>query len=267
MQNHKTSACWSSFAIDRYLLGLISKEEVQRFKTHLEACDRCRHQIELKEAHISQYRSEGVEKKILGRLKEVREQPSLQDLFIALLKSIVRLEVLIPVGSVAMIIGFVFVFQMRFLEKGRNDNLNVDLIKGAPAIDYVVVREGKPMDRESIALYRAGDRLQFYYSSPKNMFLMVFSVDEVMTVFWYYPSGKGESIPIHKGNRVGLKWSIELDKSVLSERVFAIFSDTPFEPEAVLAWIETAKRSKLSLGQLKFRDTVEVQSFWLRRHN
>jgi hypothetical protein len=113
--------------------------------------------------------------------------------------------------------------------------------KGTAHVEYYVkrgshVHRGAPPER-----LRAGDQLRFTYSSDRARFFALLDVDS-RGARVYYPSGT-RAVALAAGSAVPLDFGIELDDSLGSERVYAVFCPEPFELEPLRA--ELARSGEL----------------------
>ncbi|MDB5102657.1 MAG: hypothetical protein JWP91_346 [Fibrobacteres bacterium] len=107
--------------------------------------------------------------------------------------------------------------------------------------------------------FRAGDRLQPLYSSAREGFIALFSIDEVGTVT-SYSEGPGHASPPAQGRT--LPYAVELDGSSGGELFIAIRTDVPadrrkVESELRSAWEANGRKlegMRPSLGRAGFTD-------------
>lgn len=127
--------------------------------------------------------------------------------------------------------------------------------KGAAHVAYYVKR-GAHVHRGALREpLRAGDQLRFTYSSDRARFFALLDVDS-RGARVYYPSGT-RAIALAAGSAVPLDFGIELDDSVGSERVYAVFCPEPFELEPLRA--ELARSGELRAPSGCQIDITEIE--------
>jgi hypothetical protein len=118
--------------------------------------------------------------------------------------------------------------------------LTQERVKGPLVLEAFCKRGERTFPVASGDAFQAGDRLRFAYSKPASGYLMIFGVDDGRAVFPYYPDGKLGGLPVQPGARVMLPDSIELDDHRGKERIFALWSDRPFEGDRVKRALDEA---------------------------
>jgi hypothetical protein len=97
--------------------------------------------------------------------------------------------------------------------------------KGADAdLGFYVLRDGQVYPGDPDATFRAGDRIQFTYRSPRDhLVLLSVDGDGVLTVF--YPEAGERGVPVVPGDRHVLEDSILLDDAPGPEVFLGFFGD------------------------------------------
>jgi hypothetical protein len=111
--------------------------------------------------------------------------------------------------------------------------------KGTFVLDVVAKRGDVIYPIGDGAEARPGDRLRFAYTLPTEGHLLLFSIDDRGRVSPYYRDDRLASIDVRAGAGVLLPGSIELDDHHGWERIFAIVSPRPLDPEVVRKAVES----------------------------
>lgn len=101
--------------------------------------------------------------------------------------------------------------------------------KGGPRLGLFIKRGARVTPGQSGARVRPGDRVRFTYSSSRPRYFGLLNLD-ARRASVYYPSG-GEAARVAAGSAIPLDFSVELDDTLGSERVFGVFCDAPFALE------------------------------------
>jgi hypothetical protein len=111
-------------------------------------------------------------------------------------------------------------------------------------LDVYVLRQGA--ERAELAtsggVFHAGDRLQFLVRPGSRRYLQLFSLDAAGHLSPFYPEGNAASIHLGGGAEQLLSGSIRLDDYVGLERIFALYSDEPIDPEEIEAAVAALMR-------------------------
>ncbi|HMI92033.1 MAG TPA: DUF4384 domain-containing protein [Polyangiales bacterium] len=108
---------------------------------------------------------------------------------------------------------------------------------GGPTLGFYVLHDGvvRPgIDGERV---QPGDRLEFAYSSVRDAYLAVVSVDAARKTSAYYAQD-GHAVGVSAASRAVLDRSTELDGTLSPERVYALLCDQAIAVEPVLRALE-----------------------------
>lgn len=111
-------------------------------------------------------------------------------------------------------------------------------VKGSVVLTVFRQRGDAPVEQlENGATVRPGDHVRFSITAPADGFVAVISRDGAGKVSTYHPFGSAQAAP-HKAKEPLLQSAIALDDVRGKERVWAVFSEKPFELAPLLQQIE-----------------------------
>ncbi|MBM4777721.1 MAG: DUF4384 domain-containing protein [Archangiaceae bacterium] len=111
-------------------------------------------------------------------------------------------------------------------------------VKGSVVLTVFRQRGDDPVERlENGATVRPGDHVRFSITAPADGFVAVISRDGAGKVSTYHPFGSQQAAP-YKAKEPLLQSAIALDDVRGKERVWAVFSEKPFELAPLLRQIE-----------------------------
>ena len=115
------------------------------------------------------------------------------------------------------------------------------------------------LDRENINSLR-GDRVQVFYSSDREQYVSLLSIDETGVVSFYHPDQSSEncSVLTRRGEGIAFEGSILFDIVSGNELVVAVFSESPLKTEDVKRWMAANYASDSDLQSLSKK--IEVKS-------
>lgn len=117
-------------------------------------------------------------------------------------------------------------------------------VKGSVVLTVFRQRGDDPVERlENGATVRPGDHVRFSITAPTDGFVAVISRDGAGKVSTYHPFGSQQAAP-HKAKEPLLQSAIALDDVRGRERVWAVFSEKPFEIAPLVQQIERGEEPK-----------------------
>jgi hypothetical protein len=126
-----------------------------------------------------------------------------------------------------------------FFALPRDDDGAPIRLKGSDTLLVYCKRGNEVIQVLDGAILHPGDKIRFVHRSSRP-YLMVVNAEERGEVQPFYPFPAGDSVRIPTGVRAELPGSIELDESVGTERVVAVFSERPLSFAEVRAAVEHA---------------------------
>ena len=117
-------------------------------------------------------------------------------------------------------------------------------VKGSVVLTVFRQRGDAPAEQlENGATVRPGDHVRFSITAPADGFVAVISRDGAGKVSTYHPFGSPQAAP-HKAKEPLLQSAIALDDVRGKERVWAVFSEKPFELAPLLQQLERGEEPK-----------------------
>jgi anti-sigma factor RsiW len=115
-----------------------------------------------------------------------------------------------------------------------------------PHIGFFVKRGERVSRGQSGQAVQPGDLLRFTYSSDRPRYLALFNRDRHGASV-YYPAG-ASAAQVAPGSGIALGFSVELDDSLGSERIYAVFCPEPFALEPLRAELARAAALQAPAG-------------------
>lgn len=207
----------STLLLDSLELGAPDPAARQRAETHLASCDRCR----ALRASAAEART-----RFTAHQAPILEQ---------------RLQHPRPRWPLLLIPAAAALLVMVVVPRPTRTTVEDDgalIAKGQLSLAGFVARGDEVFPLSPGAVLKPGDRVRFVVdgvNASKPVYALVASVDGVGAVSVYFPFGADRSGVVEGGPRVELPGSVVLDAAPGPERVFAVFSETPFSAESVRA--------------------------------
>lgn len=154
----------------------------------------------------------------------------------------------IPVAAALLLSVTILPVVMKNM-RGESDLVR---FKGANSIRYIYEKEGKVLQGTSADRFGDGDIIQILYSSVKEQFMTLVSIDVKGTISFYHPDAARDTCSIAVAAGAGLTWpsSIEFDASEGYELICALFTETPLAQSQVQNWLTQAFTEQSNLSQL-----------------
>lgn len=241
----------SSETIDLLLLSALSADEADHARQHLEACGACKQRWQ--ELNDDKQRFEQFVFARTLPAVEARVAAERQGFFERF-----KLKFLIPLVGVAAALGVVAV-------SGPGTQTEDDLyvgVKGAqPSLEVYAQRgEGGSFAVGSGAELQPNDKIRFVVNPAGSRYVMIASHDGAGVFSVYAPFGSDVSQPVADAKtRLELPGAVELDETLGTERVVAVFSDEPLTASQVEAALKSdAKNPSLKGARFVAREFRKV---------
>jgi hypothetical protein len=219
----------SSETIDLLLLSALAATEANDAKHHLDGCESCR----------ARWRELNEDKQRFEQFVFARTLPKVEARVLAERQGFFarfKFKLLLPAFAVAAAAaGVVFVAGPG---TQTEDDAYVGIKGGAPSFEVVAMRgtAGGPFPVKDGVELQPNDRIRFLVNPAGARYLMVASTDGAGVFSVYHPFGAAQSQPLAEvKNKVELPGAVELDGTLGSERVVAVFSEEPLKAEDVEA--------------------------------
>ncbi len=246
--------CLSDLVIDEALSGELPIQARSEIERHLAECTRCRNRWDDIEKERAQFLSntpsfETLAAKVAHAAKPRKKTwntPWLAGLGAAAAAAVVFMLVRQPSQPIAL-------EETKPAAQSNKQQTITTRSKGGPHIGFFIKRGNTINQGRSGAIVHPGDRLRFTYSSDTPRYLALFNLDAKRASV-YFPSGP-HAERVAAGRDIALDFSVELDEYIGSERVFAVFCDTPFPIEPVRRALannrEMTKRSDCTVDTIQ----------------
>ncbi|PZR18486.1 MAG: hypothetical protein DI536_00980 [Archangium gephyra] len=227
----------SSETIDLLLLSALSADDANAARHHLDGCGECKQRWQ--ELNEDKQRFEQfVFARTLPKV-EARVAAERQGFFERF-----KLKFLIPVVGVAAALGVVAV-------SGPGTQTEDDLyvgIKGQPTLEVYAQRgNGGAFAVGGDTPLQPNDKIRFVVNPAGSKYVMVASHDGAGVFSVYAPFNANSSQPVEAKTKLELPGAVELDDTLGTERVVAVFSDEPL----TAAQVEAALKSDAKNPSLK----------------
>lgn len=242
--------CLSDLLIDEAISGDLSIQAQGEIERHITECNRCRNRWNDIERERAAFLSNApnfealAEKVVRAEKQRAKNRTASWLTGLAAATAAVVLFVLArqPIQPIAT----------EQTDRGAmiNDNRATETrSKGSPHVGFYIKHGVTISEGRSGAVVYPGDQLRFTYSSDTPRYLALFNLD-AKRISVYFPSDK-QAKRVVAGLEVALDFSVELDETIGSERVFAVFCDTPFPIESVRQTLTNS------------RETTELPGCWI----
>lgn len=247
------AGCPSDYGLDLYRLE--GEPEDHPLRRHLESCVRCRERMSaaqgLSEEFLEQVYPETVNE-VADRLAGAQVVPLRP-------RAVHKTAWAAAAAAIALVISGIGLWHGAGGEAGEDPS-------------YIGAKGGlglKISCRRADAVFRVhsddalipGDQLRFEVSLPRAGYLMIVSVEADGRVNLYHPASSNAAAPV-EARAYLLPGSVILDQSEHAERIFALFSEAPFNYMAVRRAITAAWGAGADLESL-VRLPVEAEQFSL----
>jgi hypothetical protein len=232
-QSQGPSDCPGRFNLVRYRANDCEPEEAERIRLHIEQCESCRVMLADLNRRQEEFLKTFPMKEFVAGVKELYEKKLQRRRRLIL--------TLVPCAAVLLLVVGAFLLWPR----GQEEKGGTRTKGGPPELAFFLQKGDQAVPGKDGDTLKAGDRIQFVYTTGEHRYLFLVSIDEAGNVANYNPGDSASSIRIQPGIKKPIEGSIILDESPNSERVFAIFSNEP------LTFDEVSKAAKRAFEDLK----------------
>jgi hypothetical protein len=220
----------SSETIDLLLLSALSATETNEAKSHIDGCTDCRgrwQELNQDKERFEQFVFARTLPKVEARVLAEREG------FFARFK----LKFLLPVLAVGAAAAGVVLTTGPGTGTQTEDDAYVGIKGGQPSFEVFAVRgSGSAFPVGNGVELHPSDRIRFVVNPAGAKYLLVASTDGAGVFSVYHPFGAQQSQPVAEAKtKLELPGAVELDGTLGSERVVAVFSEEPLTAEQVSA--------------------------------
>ncbi|MGV3621904.1 MAG: hypothetical protein ACO1OB_13860 [Archangium sp.] len=239
----------SSETIDLLLLSALSADESNAAKHHIDGCAECKQRWQ--ELNEDKQRFEQfVFARTLPKV-EARVAAERQGFFERF-----KLKFLVPAVGLAAALAVVAV-------SGPGTQTEDDLyvgIKGQPTLEVYAQRgSGGSFAVSPGATLQPSDKIRFVVNPAGSKYVMVASHDGAGVFSVYSPFNANMSQPVDAKSKLELPGAVELDSTLGTERVIAVFSDEPLTASQVEAALKAdAKNPSLKGARFVAREFRKV---------
>jgi hypothetical protein len=239
-----TNECPSDFGLEAFWLD--GQPEDSPVRVHLSQCRECQARLNTIEDEAGQFRKE-LYPATVAQVAErvVAEQSVFRGLFTKLFFS-PRLAAVAALGILIVVLSLV-VFGP---EQSTPKDDGYIGIKGTVGLQVECKRQDLTFRLNAGDSLIAEDAIKFVVAPPGPGYVMVVSMAEEGGLSLYYPTGSQQARQI-SGREQALPGSIILDDSQGAERIFVLFSSTPFDFETVKQAAGQALSKSENLGKLE----------------
>jgi hypothetical protein len=229
------------------LLSALSAPEANEAKHHIDSCESCR----------TRWRELNEDKERFEQFVFARTLPKVEARVAASRGSFFdrfRLKILIPTLAVA---GAAAAVAFTTGPGTQTEDDSYVGMKGmaAPSFEVVAMRGAGQFPVKEDTVLHPSDRIRFVVSPAGAKYLMVASTDGAGVFSVYHPFGAAQAHPVEKAGRFELPGAVELDDTLGSEKLVAVFSETPITAAQVEAALKLdAKNPKLPGVSFVFRE-------------
>lgn len=220
----------SSETIDLLLMAALTGEKETSARAHLDACATCQKRwAELNED--KQRFEQFVFPRTVGKLEEriANESP--------FARWNLNWRMLVPLIGSAVAASLALAVYLGGDRTKTEDDVYIG-VKGGASLEVVANRaESGQFPVRPGTVLKPKDRIRFVVNTAGSKYVMIASRDGAGAFSVYYPYGATQSGEVTPGH-VELPKSIELDEVTGTERIVAVFSESPVEANAVKAALE-----------------------------
>ncbi len=224
----------SSETIDLLLMSALTGERQNEAKAHLDGCPLCQKRwTELNEdkARFEQF----VFPRTLQKLEERLAAPTLMERLRA------GWKLLVPAAAGIVAASLAAAVYVGGKDRTQTEDDVYIGIKGSASLE---VFANRPESNQFFSVkpgtvLKPKDKIRFVVNSAGSKYLLIASRDGAGAFTVYHPFGAQQSGQVSTG-RVELPGSVELDEVTGSERLIAVFSDSPVPADAVKSALESS---------------------------
>ncbi len=242
----------SSEILDLLLLSALAAPEANEARQHLDGCDACR----------SRWRELNEDKQRFEQFVFARTLPKVEARVLNERQGFFerfRLKILLPALAVAS--AAAVVASMGPGTQTEDDSyVGMKGLASASFEVFAVRGDGQPFAVKQDTVLHPSDRIRFVVVPAGAKFVMVASTDGAGVFSVYHPFGAAQSQPVDGKYKIELPGAVELDGTLGSEKVVAVFSQTPVNAGEVEAALKLDPQNpKLPGVSFVFREFRKAQ--------
>lgn len=255
------------FDIERYFAGELDGKESSALEQHFQECAVCNTYLQTLRRERNEFLSDhpftAFKKE---NLKTVTTAPWYNRLLDTLAK-----PALIPVYGLLL----VFTVLVPVFVNRQSEHMHYGTgFKGASPLSFIYKRDGVVYDGDISGTYHENDQIQIRYSSSKDQFVSLLSIDSKGVVSFYHPEESSVFCSVKSGTGLELTFpgSIYFDDSKGNELIVVLFSEEPLRTEEVSRWISQLYIKYQGISELeravvkeKFRTISRVSTLLLKK--
>ncbi|GMU62456.1 MAG: hypothetical protein AMXMBFR34_42190 [Myxococcaceae bacterium] len=221
----------SSETIDLLLLSALAAGEANEAKAHLDTCEACRtrwRELNEDKQKFEQFVFARTLPKVEARLVKERAQGGFFERF--------RVMWLLPAMGVAAAAVF-GVVALTGPGTQTEDELYIGVKGASPSLEVVALRGETQFPVKSGAELKPKDRIRFVVNPAGAQYVLIASRDGAGVFTVYHPFGAAESVKLDSAlpKKLELPGSVELDDTLGTEHLVAVFSSQPVKSADVEA--------------------------------
>lgn len=236
--------------IELFFAGELDASQADELQKHLDSCPVCFNYLQELRREKNEFLSDHPFESFYSAAKPADNVlPWYKQLFSDLLR-----PSLLPVYGMLLIAAIVVPVITR-----QRQELSDDIrFKGKPPLTFIYKRDGVVHEGTLSEVFRENDQIQILYSSDREQYIALLSIDSKGAVSFYQPDENSVLCSIKSGTGSNLSYpeSIVLDNTKGGELVIALFSREPLTTEGVKTWISDlfSKTSSLEMLEKKIRN-------------
>jgi hypothetical protein len=234
----------SSETLDLLLLSALSSTDANSAKAHLDDCERCKdawRELNEDKQRFDQFVFARTLPKVEARAAAQRRS------FFATLFSTRNLTFLVPGGALAAVLVALVVVRLTGGGTQTEDDVYVGIKGGGPTLEIFALRgeARSPFEVTQGVNLQPKDRIRFVVNPGKAKYLLIASRDAAGAFSVYHPYGATESVRIDAQvpRHLEVPNAVELDETLGSETIVAVFSDAPIKAADLEAALKSGQRT------------------------
>lgn len=231
--------------IERLIAGELDSERKAELEAHLEECIACKdYYMSLEKERATFLRVYPYSEIAAFSAKKQKKSNLFSKLF-----DFTSRPVLVPVFAsllfVAVLLPVVMYQRTAFVSDSTN-------FKGGTILTFACMRNGSTFQGDNNYRINDNDRVQIFYSSDKDGYVSLISLDESATVSFYQPDEGSDycSVKAARGTGIAFPGSIQFGKVSGDELVVLIKSESMLKTEEIKKWAQEAVMKTPDLTRL-----------------
>lgn len=232
--------------LEQYAYEELNKTEREQIGEHLEQCDECAAIVN----ELHKERSEFIEKHPFTAFTRAHA-PVVGLPWYRNVLTYIGKPALVPIYSLLLIASIALPLVLREYHSSKIDYN----FKGKNPVSFEYRRDGKLRKGSSATAYRAGDRIQIQFSTEKNQYVSLLSIDSKGSVSFYHPDVSSSycTVEAPAGEKQLFPGSIILDDTKGHELIIVLFSESALQKADVNNWaasLYTSYRSPVKINTI-----------------